>query len=228
MRSHENGLLELLEINCAALVFVTGFEDLINALAMDRINSIVAEEIFELVAIDLSIPVLVKQLEHFLQVFDLKQLVFLKRRGQELSVVDLSVFVDIDGVHQLFEFLHLEPVAFVRKGQFQLVNSDVTVVVYINLSEEFSQLLHVFLRHLRCHIGRSQFLQLHKIKSTRENLLYSCIFRKLTLRPVFGTYLDIHGWAKIPSNVILFSAGTSILEIRSLAWALTPSNSGAE
>jgi hypothetical protein len=228
MRSHEDCFFELFEVNSAALVFVTGFEDLINGLAMDRINSVVAEEIFVLVAIDLSIAVLVKQLEHFLQVSDLEQLVFIKRRGQELSVVDLSVFVDIDGVYQLFEFLRIERAAFFSKGPLQLANSDVTVVVCINLSEEFSQLLHVFLRHLRDHIGRSQFLQLHKVKSTRENLVYSCIFRKLTLRPVFGTYPDIHGWAKIPCNVILFPAGTSIREIRSLAYSLTSSKSGAE
>lgn len=99
IKSHENRLLKLLEVNSTTLILITGQENLLKTLTVYLVYRIVIKEILQLVSVDLTVTVLVQQLEHFLQVLDLEQLILFQRWSQKLSIINLSVFVNIYRIH---------------------------------------------------------------------------------------------------------------------------------
>ena len=101
-------------------------------------------------------------------------------------------------------------------------------MINIYFSKELSKFFNIFLWHLRGNKCCCQFFQLNTSIITFENLLYSCIFLKLTFRLVVGTSIFIQGWSNIYFNVILLAAGTKILAIKSFASLETPANSATK
>lgn len=99
IKSHENRLLKLLEVNSTTLILITGQENLLKTLTVYLVYRIVIKEILQLVSVDLTVTVLVQQLEHFLQVLDLEQLILFQRWSQKLSIINLSVLVNIYRIH---------------------------------------------------------------------------------------------------------------------------------
>ncbi len=72
IKSHENRLLKLLEVNSTTLILITGQENLLKTLTVYLVYCIVIKEILQLVSVDLPVTVLVQQFEHFLQVLYLE------------------------------------------------------------------------------------------------------------------------------------------------------------
>ena len=76
MDSHQNGLLKFFEVNISTFVFVAGIEYRVQTFTVDFIYHTIVEQILQFGTVDRPISILVQQLEQFLQVIYLEQLLF--------------------------------------------------------------------------------------------------------------------------------------------------------
>lgn len=139
----------------------------------------------------------------------------LQTTSQKLTVVYLTVLISIDIIHHLLQLSQIRILMLLLQSSLQLIHSQITIRICIDLLKQRTQMMNILLRQLSWDVSQNQSFKLNNKNTTLEKLEKLRIFLKSRINFCSPKGLFIHGWLRILSIVIRFSAGTKIWLIRS-------------